>query len=123
MLQTIDGNQKVNTTPIDLPTTDDKAELKYSRSPIKVGQWDLMQWWCAGLINDAAYIFFALKIERIGEDGPEDFDITNFCDDWAGEVNDKEKRLKEKNVMKVVQDLQHKGAAHVEMSVQMSLDV
>lgn len=101
----------------------EKAELKYSRMPIKVSQHELSTWWCQGLINDAAFIFLALKIERVGADGIEDFDITKFCDDWVGEVNGKDKRLKEKTVMKVIQDLQQKGAATVDMSMQLSLDV
>ena len=86
-----------------------KAELKYSRMPVPISQHDLIVWWSEGLINDAAYIFFALKVERAGQEGLEDFDIEKFITDWAGYKNgdqDREKLLKAETVTSALQKLQ-----------------
>lgn len=106
------------------PELVEKVEAKYSRSSIKVSQHELITWWSEGLINDAAYIFFALKVERVGDEGIEDFDVTQFCEDWLGYgKSDKPKRLKEGTVTAYVQKLQQLGAATVEMKMQLSLDI
>lgn len=106
------------------PELDEKVELKYSGMPITISQHELITWWSEGLINDAAYIFLALKVERVGGDGVEDFDVTKFCDDWEGYgKTDKPKRLKESAVSKVVHQLQEKGAATVQIRMQLSLDI
>ena len=36
------------------------------------------------MINTAHFIRFALMVERVGEDGLENFDIEKFCSDWVG---------------------------------------
>ena len=108
----------------DLGGDTGKVELKYRRAPISVKQHELITWWSEGLINDAAFIFFALKVERIGNEGIEDFDVTKFCDDWEGYgKGDKPKRLKEAAVTGLVQKLQQKGAATVEMKMQLRLEI
>lgn len=102
----------------------EKVPAKYSRMPISVSQSNLITWWSEGLINDAAYILLALKVERVGGEGIEDFNVTKFCEDWLGYgKSDKPKRLKESVVSKVVQSLQEKGAATVEIKMQLSLDI
>lgn len=103
---------------------DDKVELKYSRSPIKISAYDLIRWWDQGVINTSHFIRFALMVERVGHDGPENFDIQKFCEDWQGTKNNGDPRmLSPKQVLAEIQHLQQKGAAHVETSVQMSLDL
>ena len=102
----------------------EKAELVYSRMPVTVSQHELITWWSEGLINDAAFIFLALKIDRVGDQGIEDFDVTRFCEDWEGYgKGEKPKRLKESAVTGLIQKLQQKGAATVEIKMQLSLDV
>ncbi|NEZ64816.1 hypothetical protein D0962_18830 [Leptolyngbyaceae cyanobacterium CCMR0082] len=118
----------VTTAPDTVPATHEnlaeKAELKYSRMPITVAMHDLIRAWSEGLINDDAYIFFALQIERIGKESPEEFDVTQFVEDWLGYgKSDKPKRLKESKVTAYVQKLQQMGAAHVEIKMQLSLDI
>lgn len=111
-------------TRIDLNEVRSEGNLKYSRMPITIAQHELVTWWSESLINDAAYIFIALKIERVGEEGIENFDVTKFCDDWEGYgKSDKPKRLKESVVTGFIQKLQQKGAATVEIKMQLSLDV
>ena len=106
------------------PELIEKVPAVYSRMPITVAQHELITWWSEGLINDAAYIFFALKVERVGGEGIEDFDVTKFCDDWLGfGKGDKEKRLKESAVTAFIQKLQQKGAATVELAMQLRLEV
>ena len=102
----------------------EKVELKYSRSPIKVSQYDLIRWWDQGVINTAHFIRFALMVERVGEDGLENFDIEKFCGDWVGTKKSGDERfVTPKQVMAEIQALQQCGAAHVETTVQMSLDL
>ena len=102
----------------------EKVELQYSRSPIEVSQYDLIHWWDQKVINTSHFIRFALMIERVGQDEPEDFDIEKFCQDWAGSKKDGEPRyVTPKQVMTEIQALQQVGAAHVETTVQMSLDL
>lgn len=102
----------------------EKVELKYQRAPISFSQYDLIRWWDQGVINTAHFIRFALMIERVGEDGPESFDIEKFCGDWVGtKKNGDERLLTPKQVMAEIQKLQQCGAAHVETTVQMSLDL
>ena len=102
----------------------EKAALKYDRMPIKVSQSDLIRWWDLGAINTAHFIRFALMIERVGEDGLEEFDIAKFCGDWIGTKKNGEPRcVNPKQVMNEIQMLQQIGAAHVQTTVQMSLDL
>ncbi|ESA38520.1 hypothetical protein N836_31770 [Leptolyngbya sp. Heron Island J] len=103
---------------------EEKVELKYSRAPVTLSMHELIRDWSEGLINDDAYIRFALKIERVGQEGLEEFDVTKFCEDWEGYTNsDKPKRLKEAKVTGYIQKLQQKGAATVEIKMQLSLDI
>ena len=98
--------------------------LTYSRMPIKVSQSDLIRWWDQGVINTAHFIRFALMVERVGEDGLESFDIAKFCGDWVGtKKNGEPKCVNPKQVMNEIQALQQCGAARVETTVQMSLDL
>ena len=102
----------------------EKAELVYSRMPVKVSQSDLIRWWDQGVINTAHFIRFALMVERVGEDGLESFDIAKFCGDWVGtKKNGEPKCVNPKQVMNEIQALQQCGAARVETTVQMSLDL
>lgn len=108
---------------LDAPST---AKLNYSRMPVSISQHDLIVWWSEGLINDAAYIFFALKVERVGREGIEDFDLEKFITDWAGYKGadqDKEKLLKAETVTSVLQKLQQKGAATVQVKLQLQMGV
>ena len=49
------------------------VELKYSRAPIKVSQYDLIRWWDQGVINTAHFIRFALMVERVGRGWAREF--------------------------------------------------
>lgn len=118
----------LTTAPDTVPATHEnlaeKSELKYSRMPVTLSMHELIRDWSEGLINDDAYIRFALKIERVGQEGLEEFDVTKFCEDWEGYTNsDKPKRLKEAKVTGYIQKLQQKGAATVEIKMQLSLDI
>lgn len=120
------ANTALDTVPGQLTheNLNEKVELNYSCAPITVSQLGLIHWWDQGVVNTAHFIRFALMIERVGQDGLEDFDIEKFCGDWVGtKKNGDERYVTPKQVMAEIQALQQCGAAHVETTVQMSLDL
>ena len=101
------------------------VEADYSGKPLKLSMSDLIFAWEDGLLNNAAYIYLALRLDGIGRDAEEEFDLNEFVDRWEGNERDrgKRKRLPDKDVMSVLSRLQKMGRADVQMQLTLKLDL
>jgi hypothetical protein len=97
----------------------EKVEANYSGKPLQLSMSDLIFAWEDGLINNASYIFLAMKLDGIGSKVAEDFNIIEFIDRWEG----KRKRLTNKDVMGAIARMEKAGRAKVVMQMSRELNL
>jgi hypothetical protein len=105
-------------TSVPIPCT-----LDIPKSTIILDEWKLRELWCKGIINDLAYITFALELESKAA-----FNIDSFTRKWENaelseEQQDdgwKPKKLKLRTVLNVIAVLDERGMGCCDFNVKVS---
>lgn len=91
------------------------------KSSVKLDDWKLRELWCKGIINDLAYITFALELESKAN-----FNIDSFIRKWENlelseqQTNDgwKPKKLKLRSVLNAIAILDERGYLGCSFNIQ-----
>lgn len=93
------------------------------KTKIEIDDWKLRELWCKGVINDLAYISFALELESKAA-----FNIDSFSRKWENvelseeQIDDgwKPKKLKVRTILNVIGILDERGMMGCDFNIKVS---